>query len=65
MTALIARIGACQGCGACLLTCPARAIRPAVDGDRRLIVLAGCTGCGDCVEVCPVDAVRLVPRGEA
>ena len=54
----------CQGCGACLLTCPERAIRPATRairvtcGPARLIVLEeSCTGCGECVEVCPVDAV--------
>lgn len=52
-------IGACQGCGACLLTCPRRAIRP-VDG--RLVVLDGrCDGCAECVEVCPVDAIALLP----
>ncbi len=46
----------CQGCGACLLTCPEHAIRPGDDG--RLVVLAdGCSACGECVEVCPVDAV--------
>jgi len=49
----------CQGCGACLLTCPERAIRPA-QGPARLIVLGKlCTGCGECVEVCPVDAIDL------
>jgi Pyruvate/2-oxoacid:ferredoxin oxidoreductase delta subunit len=53
----------CQGCGACLLTCPERAIRPGHGGDRRLVVLAGrCTGCGECVEVCPVDAIDLAGR---
>ena len=52
---------ACQGCGACLLTCPERAIRPAGNtaaGAGPLAVLtARCTGCGECVEICPVDAV--------
>ena len=62
--------GRCQGCGACLLTCPERAIRPDHWGDRRLVVLAGrCTGCGECVEVCPVDAIDLAagsrPEGKA
>lgn len=59
------RFDGCQGCGACLLTCPTHAIRP-VGGDpatgapARLHALAGlCTGCGECVEVCPVDAVVL------
>ena len=50
----------CQGCGACLLTCPEHAIRPA----PFLIVLEQlCTRCGECVEVCPVDAV-LLPEAE-
>jgi len=58
MSALIAEVRACQGCGACLLTCPEHAIRPraaslVVHPDR-------CTGCGECVEVCPVDAIVLV-----
>jgi len=44
----------CQGCGACLLTCPEHAIRPA---GGHLVVLDRCTGCGECVEVCPVDAI--------
>lgn len=60
--ALVASIRACQGCGACLLTCPARAIRPL---GGRLVVLAACDGCGECVEVCPVDAIDLVTRVHA
>jgi Fe-S-cluster-containing hydrogenase component 2 len=48
-------IGACQGCGACLLTCPEHAIRPA---EGTLIVLDHlCSGCGECIEICPVDAI--------
>lgn len=58
---LVAVVGACQGCGACLLTCPTHAIRPGAT--RPLDVRDDlCTGCGECVEVCPVDAVDLVPR---
>ncbi|HEV2634910.1 MAG TPA: 4Fe-4S binding protein [Actinocrinis sp.] len=59
---MTAVVGACQGCGACLLTCPEHAIRPewTADGPARLLVRADlCTGCGDCVEVCPVDAIEL------
>ena len=53
----------CTGCGACLLTCPERAIRPkagwaAAGGGPLLILDARCTGCGDCVETCPADALE-------
>ncbi len=51
-------IGACQGCGACVLTCPAAAIRP--DGGRLQVRDELCTRCGECVEVCPVDVIELV-----
>jgi electron transport complex protein RnfB len=52
-------ITACQGCGACLLTCPEHAIRPGED--TALVVLADrCSDCGECVEVCPVDAIERV-----
>jgi ferredoxin len=48
-------IGGCQGCGACLLTCPQHAIRP--DGGRLTVRADLCSGCGECIEVCPVDAI--------
>ena len=54
---LVARISACQGCGACLLTCPTHAIRPR--GSALTVRDEVCIGCGECVEVCPVDAVDL------
>lgn len=49
---------ACAGCGACLLTCPEKAIRPAPRGsDSPLLVLEDrCTACAECAEVCPVSA---------
>ncbi|WP_375474438.1 4Fe-4S dicluster domain-containing protein [uncultured Jatrophihabitans sp.] len=72
-TAIRAVVGACQGCGGCLLTCPERAIRPvglgpvakrhagaSAGAGPTLVVLDTCTGCGDCVELCPVDAIELV-----
>jgi electron transport complex protein RnfB len=62
MTSLVAAVGPCQGCGACLLTCPSRALRPR---GGRLVVLPSCDGCGECVEVCPVDAIDLVHPGVA
>src|SRR6185312_12849106 len=48
-------IGACQGCGACLLTCPVHAIRPT--GGTLIVLDHLCTGCGECIEICPVDAI--------
>ncbi|WP_307848424.1 4Fe-4S binding protein [Microbispora oryzae] len=47
---------ACAGCGACLLTCPEHAIRPA-DGGGLVVLDDRCTRCGECAEICPVDAV--------
>jgi NAD-dependent dihydropyrimidine dehydrogenase PreA subunit len=55
---------ACAGCGACLKTCPEKAIRPAPrDHGTPLIVLEDrCSGCAECAEVCPVSAcVEVLP----
>ena len=57
----VAILATCTACGACLATCPERALspaprRPAVDDDR-------CTDCLACLEVCPVDAI--VPLGSS
>ena len=53
----VAIAAGCTACGACLATCPTRALvaarlAPAVVDDR-------CTDCLACLEVCPVDAIRL------
>jgi Pyruvate/2-oxoacid:ferredoxin oxidoreductase delta subunit len=58
--------GRCQGCGACLLTCPEHAIRPnagwaAHGGDPLRVLPDRCTGCGECAEICPVDAIEELP----
>ncbi|MGH3121529.1 MAG: 4Fe-4S dicluster domain-containing protein [Streptosporangiaceae bacterium] len=53
-------IGACQGCGACLLTCPEHAIRPA--GGTLHVLSARCTGCLECVEICPVGVISFSER---
>ena len=49
---------ACAGCGACIKTCPEKAIRLAPrDLEAPLIVLEDrCSGCAECAEVCPVVA---------
>jgi electron transport complex protein RnfB len=59
---IFAATAACKGCGACLATCPERALRAAPSGHWQsgappLITLADrCTGCGECMEICPADA---------
>jgi NAD-dependent dihydropyrimidine dehydrogenase PreA subunit len=55
---------ACAGCGACLQTCPERALRPAPPGGSApLVTLAErCSGCGECAEICPVDAFLELPE---
>jgi ferredoxin len=55
MAGLTPTIDGCQGCGACLLTCPERAIRPR--GGSLAVLDDRCTGCGECIEVCPADAI--------
>ena len=60
---LVAEVGACQGCGACLLTCPEHAIRP--DGGRLTVLAEKCTGCGECQEVCPVDVIEMTVMSAA
>ena len=49
---------ACAGCGACIKTCPEKAIQPASRGcSSPLVVLEDlCTACAECAEVCPVSA---------
>jgi Pyruvate/2-oxoacid:ferredoxin oxidoreductase delta subunit len=63
MSVLVAT-AACAGCGACLVTCPERALRPAPPGAPAPIVTLAerCTACGECAEICPVDAFVEVGR---
>lgn len=55
---------ACTACGACLLTCPQHALRPAPG--RPEVISSRCSSCGECVEICPADAITLrdEPGGE-
>jgi NAD-dependent dihydropyrimidine dehydrogenase PreA subunit len=48
----------CAGCGACIRTCPEKAIHPAPRAySSPLVVLEDrCTACAECAEVCPVAA---------
>jgi electron transport complex protein RnfB len=49
----------CAGCGACIRTCPEKAILPAPKKGypSPLVVLKDrCTACAECAEVCPVSA---------
>ena len=49
----------CTACGACLATCPERALVPA---PRRPAVRDRlCTDCLACLEVCPAGAIAPVP----
>ena len=49
----------CTACGACIATCPERALLPAPR--RPAVIDPLCTDCLACLEVCPVDAI--VPSG--
>ena len=53
----------CTACGACLATCPERALLPAPLLPHP--VASRCTGCAACVEVCPVDAIDVVLEASA
>jgi precorrin-8X/cobalt-precorrin-8 methylmutase len=45
----------CTACGACITTCPERALVSA--RHRPLVIDDRCTDCLACLEVCPVDAI--------
>lgn len=49
--------GRCTACGACVITCPERALVPAPK--RPHVIASQCTRCLACVEVCPRDAIAI------
>jgi MinD superfamily P-loop ATPase len=61
VTATILIDGRCTACGACLVTCPERALVRAPRRPRLLPSL--CTACLACIEVCPVDAISEAGDG--
>jgi Pyruvate/2-oxoacid:ferredoxin oxidoreductase delta subunit len=54
----VAVTASCTACGACLVTCPERALVAAPG--RPDVVAARCTGCLACIEVCPRDAIEAI-----
>ena len=54
---------ACTACGACLATCPERALLAA--RHRPEVVDERCTACLACVEVCPRDAIEEIEEARA
>ena len=52
---------ACDGCHACVKSCPVEAI----EGERKGLHLLDqdkCISCGVCYDVCPIDAIRFFPK---
>jgi len=49
----------CTACGACLVTCPERALLAAPK--RPATIDSRCTGCLACIEICPRDALTVEP----
>jgi ferredoxin-type protein NapH len=53
----------CDDCADCYLVCPEpKVIRPALKGDRTVIVSAQCSNCGRCIDVCPKDVFSFGSR---
>lgn len=51
----------CNGCGVCVIRCPAQ-IMGLVNGKAAYLQVL-CEECGICAEVCPIDAVHFeLPR---
>jgi Pyruvate/2-oxoacid:ferredoxin oxidoreductase delta subunit len=51
----------CTACGACLVTCPERALLAAPR--KPATIDSRCTGCLACIEICPRDALTVEQVG--
>ena len=49
----------CDGCGACIKSCPTRAIR--IKNGKSLHLTDSCIGCGECIRVCPHHCITSAP----
>jgi ferredoxin len=58
MKKVFAVTNTCAGCGACIKTCPEKAILPAPKAylSPLMVLEDRCTACAECAEVCPVSA---------
>jgi len=57
MSFTVAVDDSCTACGACLVTCPERALLAAPRRPATVDIL--CTGCLACIEICPRDALTV------
>ncbi|MFO7752893.1 MAG: [Fe-Fe] hydrogenase large subunit C-terminal domain-containing protein [Desulfobacteraceae bacterium] len=51
--------GNCTGCGACVKSCPTRAIR--IKNGKSILLTDSCIGCGECIRVCPQGCITPAP----
>ena len=50
----------CEGCSACVVVCPAKALELVQDGKNRVLIDdASCISCFCCHEVCPAHAITI------
>lgn len=59
---LIVELDRCNGCGACVESCPQGA--PALISGKAHFASSLCIGCQTCVDVCPTGAIQVAaPTG--
>ena len=50
-------LGKCNGCGACVESCPSEALQ--VEGEKICVDEDACVDCGVCVDECPTEALSM------